>query len=82
MRYMWITTALFQEHFQKKQEYKDLDLSIDRVVSVLHNADHYSVTEANIFHHDMKVYDSLKHPLMRWANNVENILMRCKLVDR
>jgi hypothetical protein len=55
---------------------------IDRVVSVLHNVHHYCVTEANMFHWEIKIYDGLKFPLKNWANHIVNILKRCKLVDR
>jgi len=40
------------------------------------------VMEANMFHHEIKIYDGLKHPLKNWANHILNILKRCKLVDR
>ena len=61
---------------------KDLDPIIERIVLVLHHVDHYCVMEANIFHHDINIYNGLKRPLMSWANHVVNILKRCKLVKR
>jgi hypothetical protein len=38
--------------------------------------------EANLFHHEIKIYDGLKRPLKNWANHIVNIVKRCKLADR
>ena len=72
----------FPRTFPDKQECKELDPSIDRIVSVLHSVDHYCVIEANLFHHVIKIYDGPRCSLKNWTNHIVNILKRCKLVDR
>jgi hypothetical protein len=66
----------FPRTFPDKQECKELYPIIDRIVSVLHNVDHYCVMEANLFHHKIKIYDGLKRPLKNWKNHIVNIFSR------
>ena len=62
-----------------ESECKSLHANVERLVSVLHDVDHFSVLEINIHRRSMTVYDGLKCELKRWDNHIINILRRCKL---
>ena len=59
-----------------------LDPTPDRVVSVLHNVDHYSVLEADLKRRNVKIYDGLRRSLDNWKMHVVNIIKRCGQADR
>jgi hypothetical protein len=65
-----------------ESECKDLSIGTERIVSVLHDVDHYTVLEIDIPRRYMKVYDGLKRCLTRWETHIVNILKRCGLAGR
>lgn len=65
-----------------ESECKSLHANVERLVSVLHDVDHFSVLEINIHRRSMTVYDGLKRELKRWDNHITNILRRCKLMTQ
>ena len=68
--------------FPEESECRILESGIERVVSIMHDVDHYATLEIVPLHQCIVVFDGLKRPLTRWQNHIVNILKRTKLIDR
>lgn len=83
---MQMQTQLVHCHWPEGQpaieECRDLPSNNERVVSVLHNRDHYSVLVMEKHEKVIKIFDGLSRPLTDWKNHVVNILKITKLIHR
>lgn len=66
----------------EESECRELERGIERVVSILHDVDHFATVEISIASNLVTLFDGLKRSLKHWQNHIVNILKRCKLIDR
>jgi hypothetical protein len=57
-------------------QYKELPAETKRVIAVMHDHDHYAVMKLTTSDKKVVVFDGLKHPHLRWIDQIISGLRR------